>query len=70
MQSRLRATRAIVEWLQAEHRKTMVSDGRPMLRLAKKPFRLHASFDPLEIDDLDLLHALELLENTPAYWTL
>lgn len=63
VRSRLRATRAIVEWLQAEHRKSVASDGRPMLRLAKKPFRLHASFNPLDIDDLDLLLALELLEN-------
>lgn len=63
VRSRLRATRAIVEWLQTEHRKSMASDGRPMLRLAKKPFRLHATFDPLEIGDLDLLRALELLEN-------
>src|SRR5262249_3995417 len=35
----------------------------PLLRLAKKPFRLHATFDPLNIGDLDVLRALELLEN-------
>ncbi len=63
VRSRLRGTRAIVEWLQAEHRKSMAADGQPMLRLTKKPFRLQASFDPLDIDDLDLLRALELLEN-------
>jgi len=34
-----------------------------MLRLAKKPFRLHATFDPLQAGDLDVLRALELLEN-------
>jgi hypothetical protein len=63
VKSRLYATRAIVEWLQAENRKAMKADGSPMLRLAKKPFRLHATFNPLQIGDLDVLRALELLEN-------
>jgi hypothetical protein len=63
VRSRLRVTRAIVEWLQAEHRESVASGGRPMLRLSKKPFRLHASFDPLEFEDLDMLRACELLEN-------
>src|SRR5262249_30069027 len=34
-----------------------------LLRLAKKPFRFHASFDPLNAVDLDVLLACELLEN-------
>src|SRR3546814_12541519 len=35
----------------------------PLLRLAKKPFRFQASFDPLNAIDLDVLLACELLEN-------
>lgn len=61
--ARLQATRAIVEWLQAEHGRRAAAGGRPMLRLAKKPFRLQASFDPIDAGDLDILKALELLEN-------
>jgi hypothetical protein len=34
-----------------------------LLRLAKRPFRLQATFDPLNADDLDLLLACELLES-------
>jgi hypothetical protein len=60
---RLEATRAISGWLRSEHAARLGSGGRPMLRLAKKPFRLQASFDPLNAPDLDILAALELLEN-------
>ncbi len=60
---RLRATRAIVEWLQARDRERVAAGGRPTLRLAKKPFRLQANFDPIDAGDLDVLKALELLEN-------
>jgi hypothetical protein len=63
VKSRLYVTRAIVEWLQTENRTAIQTGGSPMLRLAKKPFRLHATFDPLQIGDLDVLRALELLEN-------
>ena len=61
--ARLQTTRAISEWLQAEHRKGVKAGEPPMLRLAKKPFRLHDSFHPLEPGDLDVLQAFELLEN-------
>ncbi len=60
---RLRATRAIVEWLQGQNRDRVAAGGQPILRLAKKPFRLQANFDPIDAGDLDVLKALELLEN-------
>lgn len=63
VRQRLHATRAIVEWLQAEHHRRLDANGRPLLRLAKKPFRLQATFDPVDAGDLDILKALELLEN-------
>lgn len=63
VRSRLRATHAITAWLQAEHRRRVDAGRRPLLRLAKKPFRLQASFDPIDAGDLDVLKALELLEN-------
>jgi hypothetical protein len=34
-----------------------------MLRLNKQPFRLQATFNPLDAGDLDVLRAFELLEN-------
>lgn len=60
---RLEATRAIVEWLQADNAKRVAEGKRATLRLAKKPFRLQATFDPIGAGDLDILKALELLEN-------
>jgi hypothetical protein len=57
--SRLRALSQIVGWLFAEN----AAAPQPMLRLAKRPFRLQATFDPLNADDLDLLLACELLES-------
>lgn len=63
VRSRLQATRAIVERLQAEHQRRLDGGGRPTLRLAKKPFRLQASFNPVDAGDLDVLKALELLED-------
>jgi hypothetical protein len=61
--ARLHATRAIAEWLRAEHERRLAADEGPMLRLNKLPFRLQASFNPLDADDLDVLRAFELLEN-------
>jgi hypothetical protein len=63
VRARLDMSRAIADWLWSENKKAVQASGHPMLRLAKKPFRLHASFDPLNIGDLDVLMALELLEN-------
>lgn len=60
--SRLNALQGAVNWLfarNAEGSKT----GVPLLRLAKKPFRFQATFDPLNAIDLDVLLACELLEN-------
>jgi hypothetical protein len=63
VRARLRATHAIADWLRAEHDRALDAGGPPMLRLAKQPFRLHGSFDPLQPGDLDVLRAFELLEN-------
>lgn len=61
--ARLAATQAIVDWLRTEHRRRVDAGGLPMLRLNKQPFRLQATFDPLDASDLDVLRAFELLEN-------
>lgn len=61
--ARLRASRGVAEWLFTEHERKRQAGGPLMLRLKKKPFRLQASFDPLNVSDLDVLTALELLEN-------
>ena len=61
--ARLSATQAISDWLRAEHRRSVEIGGRPILRLNKRPFRLQATFNPLDVGDLDVLRAFELLEN-------
>ena len=61
--ARLSATQAIADWLRAEHRRRLEAGGQPMLRLNKQPFRLQATFNPLDAGDLDVLRAFELLEN-------
>lgn len=63
VRARLQTTRAIAEWLRAEHVRRLEAGEGPMLRLNKLPFRLQASFNPLAADDLDVLRAFELLEN-------
>jgi hypothetical protein len=63
VKERLLATRAIANWLRTENQQLVVSESAPMLRLAKKPFLLHSTFDPLNAGDLDVLRAFELLEN-------
>ena len=60
--ARLDALQGVIAWLFGEHRNAAAA-GTPLLRLAKKPFRFHASFDPLNAVDLDVLLACELLEN-------
>jgi hypothetical protein len=57
--ARLHALRQIIAWLFVEN----AAAPAPMLRLAKRPFKLQATFDPLNADDLDLLLACELLES-------
>lgn len=60
--SRLAATQGLIAWLVEEDRRA-TENGAPLLRLAKRPFRFQASFDPLNAIDLDVLLACELLEN-------
>ncbi|MGU3450865.1 hypothetical protein [Methylobacterium sp. 391_Methyba4] len=63
VRARLSATRALANWLLAENRRAVSAGGTPLLRLAKRPFRFQATFDPLEAEDLDVLQAFEILEN-------
>lgn len=60
---RLRSTLAIVRWLESMHAKRVAEGKAPLLRLTKRPFRFQATFDPIDMADLDALTALELLEN-------
>lgn len=60
--ARLDALQGLISWLFAENHKATEA-GAALLRLAKKPFQFHASFDPLNSVDLDVLLACELLEN-------
>ncbi|UEM07107.1 hypothetical protein JL101_029340 (plasmid) [Skermanella rosea] len=60
--ARLDALQGVINWIMTEHRRQAAA-GSPLLRLAKKPFRFQASFDPLNAVDLDVLLACELLEN-------
>ncbi len=60
--ARFDALQSVIGWLYAENA-VATAAGKPLLRLAKKPFRFHATFDPLDAVDLDILVACELLEN-------
>jgi hypothetical protein len=60
--ARLDALQGLIRWLFDQNREA-TEEGRPLLRLSKKPFRFQASFDPLNAIDLDILLACELLEN-------
>lgn len=59
--ARLTALGGVIQWLYEKNREA-TDAGAPLLRLAKKPFRFHANFDPLNAVDLDVLLACELLE--------
>lgn len=61
--ARLAATQAIADWLRVENQQRVAAGESPMLRLNKQPFRLQATFNPLNAGDLDVLRAFELLEN-------
>jgi hypothetical protein len=61
--ARLATIRTLAEWLFAEHARRVAGGDGPMLRLNKRPFRLQATFNPLQAGDLDVLRAFELLEN-------
>lgn len=60
---RLRSTLAIIRWLERMHACRKAEGKAPLLRLTKRPFRFQATFDPINMEDLDALTALELLEN-------
>ena len=57
--SRLRAQAALAAFLIRENQKA----EEPFLRLSKQPFRLSQSFNPLGLEELDMLMALELLDS-------
>lgn len=61
--ARIDALQGVVSWLFARSAAAEAALGKPLLRLAKKPFRFQATFDPLNAVDLDVLVACELLEN-------
>ncbi|AWV19813.1 hypothetical protein A3862_29675 (plasmid) [Methylobacterium sp. XJLW] len=63
VRGRLASTHALAQWLLAENRTAVSRGSAPLLRLAKRPFRFQASFDPIEAEDLDVLQAFEILEN-------
>jgi predicted RecB family nuclease len=64
LRARLGAARALAEWLMADNAAAeRRPDDRAFLRLAKRPFRFQATFDPLNAMDLEILQAFELLEN-------
>ncbi|MEG8049002.1 hypothetical protein QP178_03540 [Sphingomonas aurantiaca] len=61
--ARLSALAAIVDWLFDADAAERASGASGLLRLNKKPFIFHASFDPLDVVDLDVLRAMEVLES-------
>jgi len=60
--ARLSALQGVTAWLYSEHAKGKAA-GKPLLRLSKRPFLFHETFNPLDAADLDVLVACELLEN-------
>jgi hypothetical protein len=62
VRARLSALAGVILWL-FEQNAQSITNGGPLLRLKKKPFRFQATFDPLDVTDLDVLLACELLEN-------
>lgn len=61
--ARLAALSSIVDWLFAADAAERGAGASGLLRLNKKPFIFHASFDPLDVVDLDVLRAMEVLES-------
>jgi hypothetical protein len=54
----------MTDWIWFENEDAAQEEnGRPFLRLNKKPFRFQQTFDPLNAADLDVLRAFELLED-------
>ncbi|MCA3757232.1 MAG: hypothetical protein IM669_06865 [Phenylobacterium sp.] len=62
VRARLDALSGVIGWLFRQN-EAATAAGAPLLRLAKKPFRFQATFDPLNAVDLDVLLACELLES-------
>lgn len=62
VRARLDALAGVIAWLFRQNAAAAVAGGA-LLRLAKKPFRFQATFDPLNAVDLDVLLACELLES-------
>ncbi len=64
VRKRLEAIRDLTRWLLHEN---AAAEARPkdraFLRLRKRPFQFQETFDPLDVIDLDMLRAFELLEN-------
>jgi predicted RecB family nuclease len=60
--ARLDALQGVTGWLYQQHQ-VAGEAGAPLLRLNKRPFRFHETFNPLDASDLDVLLACELLEN-------
>ena len=64
VEARLKAMRDLTRWLLSEN---AAAEARPgdhaFLRLRKRPFQFQETFDPLDVVDLDMLRAFELLEN-------
>ncbi|MEJ1938994.1 hypothetical protein WDZ92_53020, partial [Nostoc sp. NIES-2111] len=60
--ARMDALSSVIQWIFDQNR-SATEAGKPLLRLAKRPFRFQSSFDPLNAADLDALLACELLEN-------
>lgn len=61
--ARLAALAAITDWLFNADADQRAGGGTGLLRLNKKPFVFHESFDPLDVVDLDVLRAMEVLES-------
>ena len=61
--ARLDSLVAVVEWLCAADEAERLKGAPGLLRLNKKPFIFHSSFDPLDVVDLDVLRAMEVLES-------
>ncbi|WP_144340150.1 hypothetical protein [Sinorhizobium sp. BJ1] len=59
---RLSSLQTLVRWALEQNSRAALH-AAPLLRLAKRPFRFQATFDPLNAVDLDVLLACELLEN-------
>lgn len=63
VEERLAALAAVTDWLHLEDDAIRTAGRPPMLRLNKKPFVFHQTFDPLNVVDLDVLRAMEVLES-------